>query len=191
MPKGIRKNITNQKFSKLYVVEQFKKNNKCYCKCKCDCGNLAIVEYWNLVTGHTSTCGCLLKNKQYDNMIGTRFGKLVVKKLLYRDKNAHNHYLCRCDCGNEVDVLGVNLIYNQTKSCGCLKKKSSYMKKIPITNKSGVKGVCFDKYSKKWIASVSVNGKKIRNSFFTFEEAVERRKELEEQFYKPIIEQYK
>lgn len=190
MPKVTRENIVNKKFHKLLVIGQFMKNNKEYCNCKCNCGKSTVVEYWNLVTGHTSSCGCLSKNKEYDNIIGKRFGKLIVKKFLSKDKTGHNHYLCKCDCGNEVEVLGVNLLYDQTKSCGCLWKASLYTSKTPISNKSGVKGVYFDTRSKKWIAFVTLKGKKIKQSFSDFNDAVKKRKELEGEYYYPIIEKY-
>lgn len=190
MQKKIRQNVVGKRFNKLLVLSQFTKDNKDYCNCKCDCGKETIVEYWNLITGHTSSCGCLTKNQEYDNIIGRRFGKLIVKEFLSKTKNEHNKYLCKCDCGREVEVLGVNLLYDQTKSCGCLYKASSYTRKIPISNKSGVKGVYFDKFSKKWVAYVSIKGKKIKNSFPKFEDAVRNRKELEEEYYQPIIEKY-
>ena len=31
-------------------------------------------------------------------------------------------WLCKCDCGNEVSVLGRNLKSGATRSCGCLKR---------------------------------------------------------------------
>lgn len=57
-------------------------------------------------------------------MIGQRFGKLTVvawsHATKYRGKNKE-HWLCRCDCGNEKVVLEFSLKYNHTKSCGCNK----------------------------------------------------------------------
>lgn len=52
-----------------------------------------------------------------------QFGKL---KVLYRTKSSkHGYYwLCWCECGNKVEVLGTNLKNGNTKSCGCLKKKN-------------------------------------------------------------------
>lgn len=37
----------------------------------------------------------------------------------------HARYLCRCDCGNEIVVIGHDLRTGNTKSCGCLKKETS------------------------------------------------------------------
>jgi hypothetical protein len=33
-------------------------------------------------------------------MIGKRFGKLIVNEELGKNKNGHIRYLCQCDCGD-------------------------------------------------------------------------------------------
>lgn len=48
-----------------------------------------------------------------------RFGRLVaIKRLPQFTKPAK--WLCDCDCGNQVSVLGVTLRSGHTRSCGCL-----------------------------------------------------------------------
>lgn len=32
-------------------------------------------------------------------------------------------YRCKCDCGNEIEVIGQNLKNGNTKSCGCYRKQ--------------------------------------------------------------------
>lgn len=62
----------------------------------------------------------------YIDLTEKRFGKLTV---LYRSKNNKKgtYWHCKCDCGNEKDVLGSNLKSGNVRSCGCLAKiKSSY-----------------------------------------------------------------
>ncbi|GGB41440.1 hypothetical protein GCM10011409_18710 [Lentibacillus populi] len=53
--------------------------------------------------------------------IGERFGKLTVLREVDR-KHGRQHYLCKCDCGNEKVVMKGNLFGGQVRSCGCLKK---------------------------------------------------------------------
>ena len=51
---------------------------------------------------------------------GQRFGRLIA---LYRLNNYHKKrawWLCVCDCGNLVEISGITLRNNHTKSCGCL-----------------------------------------------------------------------
>lgn len=59
------------------------------------------------------------------DLVGRRFGKLTV---LHRNADhiapSGQHirmWQCRCDCGNERNVAGQNLIKGHTQSCGCLR----------------------------------------------------------------------
>lgn len=61
------------------------------------------------------------------NLIGRRFGKLVVlKDSGLRSKDGTIKWNCRCDCGNYTNVNTTNLMRGITKSCGCLQKESAY-----------------------------------------------------------------
>jgi len=58
------------------------------------------------------------------NMIGKKFGKLIVIKRNYpNSKEGQPKYLCKCDCGKETVVRGYCLRRGSTKSCGCLKEE--------------------------------------------------------------------
>ena len=57
------------------------------------------------------------------DMTGQRFGRLVVIKENGRDKSKKVMWLCKCDCGNEVTVVGTSLRKGDTTSCGCLRKE--------------------------------------------------------------------
>lgn len=58
------------------------------------------------------------------DLTGQRFGRLtVVKKVGVKRVGQHSSksiWLCRCDCGNEKEVLRNSLVNGGTKSCGCL-----------------------------------------------------------------------
>ena len=56
-----------------------------------------------------------------DNLIGIQFGRLWVIAKEPSDKNGHSMWRCRCECGNEISVLGTNLKRGFTKSCGCFR----------------------------------------------------------------------
>lgn len=93
--------------------------------CKCECGTVKPVLVKNLIKNLSKDCGCGRKNKLKEvrtkDLIGRRFGKLVVIEMLEK-RNAHGRiiYRCKCDCGNEVNVLGNSLTTYHTLSCGCL-----------------------------------------------------------------------
>lgn len=57
------------------------------------------------------------------NLIGQRFGRLVVlsqSRQMYGDRTA---WECLCDCGEKTVVCGSSLKRGFTKSCGCLQKE--------------------------------------------------------------------
>jgi len=56
------------------------------------------------------------------DLTGRRFGRLVVIGEHGRDKWNQAIWACRCDCGNETNVVGGSLRNGNTKSCGCWRK---------------------------------------------------------------------
>lgn len=60
------------------------------------------------------------------DLIGKRYGRLLVKKLATPrvDKNGRpwKRYMCKCDCGMMKMVSAAGLRSGDTKSCGCLHK---------------------------------------------------------------------
>lgn len=57
------------------------------------------------------------------NLVGRRFGKLVVQRTGIK----HNKlaWICHCDCGNTAYVREANLIGGNTNSCGCLRAEAN------------------------------------------------------------------
>lgn len=60
---------------------------------------------------------------EIQNLIGRRFGKLVVLSYVTeRTDKRKARWQCKCDCGKEHIVQGNHLKSGNTKSCGCLHK---------------------------------------------------------------------
>jgi 5-methylcytosine-specific restriction endonuclease McrA len=57
------------------------------------------------------------------DLTGQRFGRWRVIKEAGRNKQRHVMWLCRCDCGNEKNVVGSSLTNGNSTSCGCLQKE--------------------------------------------------------------------
>lgn len=55
------------------------------------------------------------------NLIGNRFGKLVVIARDMSDRHGKARWLCLCDCGNRKIAIGQHLKNGRTRSCGCIK----------------------------------------------------------------------
>lgn len=58
----------------------------------------------------------------YD-LLGQRFGRLLVVSKSEERCNSGIKWNCLCDCGNSVCVPGLNLRCGDTRSCGCLQKE--------------------------------------------------------------------
>lgn len=54
-------------------------------------------------------------------MIGRKFGRLIVTKRDYSCKKRNLQWICKCACGNKSSVTGIGLRSGRTRSCGCLK----------------------------------------------------------------------
>ena len=59
------------------------------------------------------------------DLIGKRFGRLVVTQISSVKKNRRVRWDCVCDCGNTSVVIGAQLRDGRTKSCGCLNREIS------------------------------------------------------------------
>lgn len=132
MPRYI--DLTGNKYGRLTVLNkdnERKSSSGSYWICECECGNIKSVKSSSLRRGEIQSCGCLRnekvaqfkKQQSEDEMIGKRFGKLVVQKRSEKKGSGGELYwLCQCDCGNIIEVRGHSLKRqdeNRTVSCGC------------------------------------------------------------------------
>ena len=53
------------------------------------------------------------------DLTGLKFGLLTILKFVPTD-DAHSHWLCQCDCGNQKLIRGSHIQSHHTISCGCL-----------------------------------------------------------------------
>lgn len=118
--------ITGNRYGKLTVVSLHSKvNGKARWNCKCDCGRLTVVVGANLKNGHTKSCGCETHKPAVnrENLIGKQFGRLTVigeGKGRYTSGGAYKcTWLCKCECGKEIEVDAQHLKTGHTTSCGC------------------------------------------------------------------------
>lgn len=136
----IRRNLTGMKFGKLTAVEYMKtdKYRNALWKCKCDCGNYLITKGTLLTNGKVVSCGqCenkynLIEPQKTEiktSLVGKKFGRLLaIEERIHtkegeKEKATDIYYLCRCDCGNEIEVSRFSLLAGRTKSCGCLQRE--------------------------------------------------------------------
>ena len=71
------------------------------------------------------------------DLTGIRFGRLVALRRIEVQKNNKIivKWHCKCDCGNEKDILMSSLTSEKTKSCGCIRKETTAKLRLnDITN---------------------------------------------------------
>ena len=61
------------------------------------------------------------------DITGDKYGLLTVQFLQPERRRKQKVWHCICDCGNEIDVIQSSLRSGNTKSCGCLQRKNSYI----------------------------------------------------------------
>lgn len=56
------------------------------------------------------------------DLVGEKFWKLTVLERVENSNTGKSQWLCQCDCGNKVIVVGAHLKSGNTRSCGCWRK---------------------------------------------------------------------
>lgn len=146
--------------------------------------------------------------------IGDKFGKLTVIGFAGTEAICK----CECGNKKRIRKTSLTKRKQPTRSCGCIQKQIARnigaktitentkkqiernvtyntnfqvitSEKLPTNNKSGVKGVSWDSTRKMWEVYIGLHGKRIHlGRYVDFTEAVKVRKQAEERYYKPLIE---
>ena len=134
---GRKIDLTGKRFDKLFVLKEYSARTpqgSIQWECLCDCGNKTIVSGDNLRRNHTKSCGCQKQESAKPRLIditGQKFGRLTVIKQIKGTRPVK--WLCKCDCGNEVEVVGKNLRTEKTFSCGCYNQEQRSNRFIDYT----------------------------------------------------------
>lgn len=129
--------LTGQRFGRLTVIERAEndKRNRAKWLCKCDCGQTTTVLSNSLMSSCTVSCGCYGKERRVEgrklskrdkkttaaDLIGQKFGRLLVIGRIGSDKHHQATWSCKCDCGRITQSTTHYLESGHTKSCGCLR----------------------------------------------------------------------
>ena len=116
-------NLEGQTFTYLTVIKDSGKRTKNGTKiweCKCKCGKIHYAATSHLKDGTVKSCGCLITEKNQNNLIGRQFGLLTVIEDSKQRKNRNTVWKCICQCGKIHYVTASNLLNESTQSCGCL-----------------------------------------------------------------------
>lgn len=164
-------------------------------ECVCDCGGRMSLPPISFVEGRVSSCSSCRLRSMYSDVIGNRYGRLVVDEIL-SDKGRGILARCTCSCGVHKVIPLRCILGNRIKSCGCLvvdvarEKLASdgYLGNIltvrnsrtkpNVTNKVGYKNICQPKGSNGYRVSVMRNGEAMYRDVRTLEEALRVREEF-------------
>ena len=129
--------LTGQRFGRLVVLKMAEPyvspagNKSAQCLCQCDCGKIKTVHVSALKGGKTKSCGCynadVVHERCFIDLTNNVFGDLTVLCQAQDKKRGGKNRIvwhCKCTCGNEKDILAIDLRTGKAKSCGC--KQRSY-----------------------------------------------------------------
>lgn len=99
---------------------------------------------------------------------GQKYGNLTV--ISYSDKNKHGQakWVCKCDCGNEIVVIGGSLTSGHTKTCGCL--HSMYGKNHTEETKKKMSEANKGKKHYRWNSNLTNEERKIKRNYPEYKE---------------------
>lgn len=120
--------LTGKRYGKLVVTGlSGRRSGQLLWRCKCDCGRYKDIVAYSLTHGRSRSCGrCTntIGERAFVDRTGQRYGRLVAIRRI-GTKHHEALWLCRCDCGSYVEVVGGNLENGNTESCGCLRKETA------------------------------------------------------------------
>ncbi|MBK5243178.1 AP2 domain-containing protein [Clostridium sp.] len=131
------KDLVGQNFGRLTVIERapdyvspngLKSTRwRCICNCKTENPNYVDVISSNLRSGTSKSCGCIAK--ELADLIGKRYGKLVVTRKVEVKASAggyvYDRWCCDCDCGNkDISILASSLKLGIKTDCGCIRNNA-------------------------------------------------------------------
>ena len=155
------------------------------------------------------------QSKFTKNIAGIKYGRLTAIKMLEEKTSKGGAiWVWQCDCGKMVIIPYHNVAHTNSrdkKSCGCIRKEqyAKLNKFLGVTNiegtcverilstnlsrrnKSGVKGVFWDKSRKMWHAKIMFQKKEYDlGRYSDKEQAIKVRKQAEKKLYSPFLKWY-
>lgn len=172
-------------------------------------------KYFKPILGH-ATHGKLVPyvdNGKIVDLTGKEYPHFKVIRFLGMTANRRRYWLCRCECGNTFIASSSDIRERKVLSCGCIQeevkpKKENLIRqcncilldganltkmanrKANKNSKSGTKGIYQDRCG-TWYAKIMFKGKEHRARCFSKIQAIYKRRELEMQYFDPVIEGHK
>lgn len=112
--------------------------------CKCNLCGKKFIAYRDALTNHIKgkyirplSCGCDIERKPITS--GEKIGKLTVERLIKDGKSSEDRFwICKCECGREVEKRESNLLNRTIKDCGMCGKIKSVHEPYKVGQKLGM-----------------------------------------------------
>lgn len=118
--------LVGQKYGRLTVLEVYKDCTPQEVLCECECGNRIRAIKFQVLSGHTQSCGCLSRERKSEAVTKDWTGYVSESgvTLNHQAYKQDGSWLwdCTCYCGNHFINRPVNIVTGVVKSCGCLKE---------------------------------------------------------------------
>ncbi|MBQ0037232.1 MAG: hypothetical protein KBS74_01020 [Clostridiales bacterium] len=108
--------LTGKRFGNLTVVERLTEKNY---RCVCDCGTEKTILSSSLLSGRTTSCGCMRGKRKRKDISGMRSGMVVAIEPTDVMRRTSILWRCRCDCGKEFLTEAYKISSGIIQSCGC------------------------------------------------------------------------
>ena len=130
-----------KQFNWLTIIDVIKDNKYTWFKCKCICGNIKLINKYEVLRNKTISCGCNHKSKKYtqqlqnninslkDKYIDKTFNQLTILDI-FRNNKSEIIFKCQCTCGKIVEYNKFSVINNKVFSCGCYKHSDEHKNKL-------------------------------------------------------------
>ena len=205
------KDRTGEKYGALTALRMLGKtgNGEFLWECECECGKHVTLPSKALHDRKAKDCGCGIGQRpRYKDISGNRKGRLTALHATEnRDAKGSVMWLCRCDCGREIEMSESDFVFGKSVSCGCVREQNwkdclvaeglTFVdgtcvewlanRKSRSDNSSGVRGVY--KYREgSFSAFIGLQGKKYYlGRYPTLESAAAVRQEVEKQLHEGFV----
>lgn len=110
----IKNNLSGKKVNRLLVLEPVPRtvNNRTKYKCLCDCGKEIIVEGSKITNGHTKSCGCLKKERDFGRF-KLPFGEAARNNIIgsYKSNAKNKGYEFKLTSEEMIEIFQMNCFY--------------------------------------------------------------------------------
>ena len=210
--------LSGKRFGKLHVVNwsgRSEKGGRVWV-CNCDCGNTLEVVANSLVSGRTTSCGCVYKeSRQFvsrtHGMSNSREYKIwygIIQRCCNPNNDSFKYYGARgirvCERwrnsfeafyvdmgpsnGLTIDRINNDGNYEPGNCRWANTTVQSFNARLSSRNKTGIRGVSLDVRSGKYMAKMTIKGETVLNKLFdTIEEAEEARINAENKYSHLIL----